>query len=121
MTQQNEEHPLVFSGFMARIKDQHPEIGDGWQCEWVGISIDMTDAYHDELCGRIAELKINGFCNEDAVEAALKENVINCKPPKGHMFARITKEGEDPVLVVIAMPATIERHSPLYRKPEDMA
>jgi hypothetical protein len=124
MTQNNqekEEFPFAFPGFMARIKDQHPEIGDGWKCEWIGVCINVNEGDHDELCDRITELKIDGCSNEDAVEAAFKESITKCKPPEGHMFARITKAGEAPVLVVIAMPGTIDRHSPLYRKPEDMA
>jgi hypothetical protein len=92
----------AFSAFMARIKEQHPELSDGWQCEWIGISIDQIEADPCELVDLIGD----HVFDPHATEQIISENIVNCRVPKGYLLTRITKEGEEPLIVMIAMPET---------------
>lgn len=96
------EHTL--SLYSRLISEQFPAYTP-WAIECLSVELSELDVTAHELRACVEDFEEQGYFPEDALDKALDDNLIHVQPPKDHMFIRVTKEGELPVLLLLKLPA----------------
>jgi hypothetical protein len=92
----------IFAADLKKVRIQYPSIDDGWSIEMMGLSIDELTTDAVEIANRANHLETEeGDFPGTAIEKAVEENVIEVEAPPGHIFARLVKPGQKPILVTL--------------------
>lgn len=92
--------------YLPIVKEQYPELKEGWQITMVANSIDLLTGSPTEVRTRTNELQFEqNLFADDALELSVEESTQRVESAEGCVFVRAEKSGKVPLLLAVRLPS----------------